>query len=226
MPQHLVRPVRSFVLRSGRMTDSQKLAYEQLKEKHAIKFAQGEKIDTQKLFGNNNPLVIEIGFGMGFATIEIAKANPNINYIGIEVHKPGVGKVLSEIEANNLKNLKVIEHDAIEVIDHGIEDGTISSFHIFFPDPWPKKRHHKRRLIQDDFSALLSRKLKKDGSLYYVSDWEEYAREVLGIFTNTCGIVNAFTEFAPHQEWRPITKFEKKGFKENRQSWEVLFKKV
>ncbi|MBQ9625553.1 MAG: tRNA (guanosine(46)-N7)-methyltransferase TrmB, partial [Treponema sp.] len=151
--------------------------------------------------------------------------NPNVNYLGIEVHKPGVGRVLSEIRANDLKNLYVIEHDALDVLEKMIGENSVDGFHVFFPDPWPKKKHHKRRLMRRPNTNLLAQKLRSGGYLYMCTDWEEYAQEALEELRGTDGLKNKYELFAPRQEWRPMTKFERKGIEAGREIRELFFVK-
>ena len=159
------------------------------------------------------------------ATVEIAKANPEMNYLGSEVHVPGVGRLLSEIKKNQLKNLYILNHDALEVLDVMIPDNSIFGFHIFFPDPWPKKKHHKRRLIQRPHTDILARKLSPGGYIYFATDWEEYAQSALEELSLTEGLHNKYEGYAPHQEWRPRTKFERKGIEAGREIRELFFVK-
>ena len=160
---------------------------------------------------------------MGTATAIIAEQNPDVNYIGIEVHTPGVGKLLGEIRAKDLKNLYIIEHDALEVLENMVVDGSVNGFHIFFPDPWQKKRHHKRRMIQRPRTDLFSKKLAPGGYLYFVTDWQEYADFALEQLTHTPGLHNKYEGFAEHQEWRPKTKFERKGLEKDHVINELYF---
>jgi tRNA (guanine-N7-)-methyltransferase len=218
--------IKSYVLRSGRMTELQRKAYAELARFHSIPFEPGRPgLSSPAAFENDKPLVVEIGFGMGFATKAIAQAKGEWNFVGIEVHKPGVGKLLHEIEAMKLDNLKIVEHDAVETIEEMAEDGAIAGFNIFFPDPWPKKRHHKRRLLKADFAGLLARKLVPGGFIYFVTDWEEYAQEALGTLSACPGLANAYPGFADRQTWRPLTKFEIRAEKEGRKVRELYFVK-
>ncbi len=219
------REIKTFVLRAGHFTNSERQAYESLHGEFCIPYEKNP-LDYEKIFGNKNPVVIEIGFGMGKATAIIAQNNPEINYIGIEVHKPGVGKLLGEIKEKNLKNLRIIEHDAMEVLSDQILDGSVSAFHIFFADPWPKKRHHKRRLVQRPRTDLLAKKLLKGGYIYFVTDWLPYAEFALEELCATENLKNKFDGFAPHQEWRPETRFEQKGLDANRVISELMFEKI
>lgn len=218
------REVKTYVLRAGRMTAAQEKAYNELAPSWCIPFEE-KKLNFVDVFGNTNPIIIEIGFGMGDATIAIAKANPDINYLGIEVHTPGVGRVLSEIKRLDLKNLYIIEYDALEVLEHMIGDNSVNGFHIFFPDPWPKKRHHKRRMLQRPRTNLMAKKLASGGYLYFVTDWFEYAEFALEELTQTETLVNKYDGFAESQSWRTQTKFERKGLAADRKITEILFEK-
>jgi len=220
----LRREVKTYVLRIGRMTPAQERAYNELAPSWCIPF-EHKKINFVDIFGNTNPIVIEIGFGMGDATAKLAKANPNINYIGIEVHRPGVGKLLSEIKRLDLKNLYIIEHDALEVLEEMVGDNSVNGFHIFFPDPWPKKRHHKRRLVQRPRTNLIAQKLAFGGYLYFVTDWLEYAEFALEELNNTSMLKNKYEGFAEPQTWRVETKFERKGISQERPITELFFEK-
>jgi tRNA (guanine-N7-)-methyltransferase len=214
---------KSYVLRAGRMTDAQRRSYETLFPRFSIPFDEEKKLDFPLIFGNDNPLTIEIGFGMGIATARIAEANPALNYIGIEVHTPGIGRLLWEIERGNLGNIRVIQRDAVEVLEKMVADQSVSAFHLFFPDPWQKKRHHKRRLIQKPFTDALAAKLKQNGYVYMVTDWAEYGDWALAEFSKVNGLTNAYAGFAEPQLWRPKTKFEEKGLSQNRQIRELFF---
>lgn len=224
------REVHTFVLRAGHFTNAERKDYEELLPVWGIKYEDvknaNKMLNFEEIFGNKNPVVIEIGFGMGKATAIIAQNNPDINYLGIEVHKPGIGKLLGEIREKNLKNLRIIDHDAMEVLSDIIPNESVSAFHIFFADPWPKKRHHKRRLVQRPRTNLLASKLQKSGYLYFVTDWLPYAEFALEELTLTEELKNKFEGFAPHQEWRPETRFEQKGVDANRVISEVMFEKV
>ena len=172
------RTIKTYVMRSGRMTAAQERSYNELAPAWCIPF-ENKRLNFIDVFGNTNPIIVEIGFGMGDATIKIAEQNPNINYLGIEVHKPGVGKLLSEIKKRDLKNLFVIEYDALDVLETMIGDNSVNGFHIFFPDPWHKKRHHKRRLVQRPRTDLFAQKLAPGGYIYFVTDIIDYAEFAL-----------------------------------------------
>jgi tRNA (guanine-N7-)-methyltransferase len=193
--------------------------------KFGIAFAQGVSISPCTHFGRVAPIVVEIGFGMGKATWQIAEANPDVNYLGIEVHTPGVGRLLMELEKRSIGNVRVIHHDALEVLQSMVLPESIAGFHIFYPDPWPKKRHHKRRLIQPESAELLSSRLVPGGYLYFVSDIKEYADWTLEILSSVKGLHNPFGGFAPKREWRPETRFESKGNEVGRQANELWFQK-
>ena len=220
------REIKTYVLRIGRMTDAQERAYKELSAKWCIQFNENEKLDFKKIYGNDNPVVIEIGFGMGDATWQIAKDNPDVNYLGIEVHRPGVGKLLNHIEAEGLTNLRIIEFDALEVLDKMVSDGGVDGFHIFFPDPWPKKKHHKRRMVQRPRTNLIAKKLKKGGYLYFVTDWYPYAEFALEELNLTESLKNRYDGFAEKQPWRSQTKFERKGQAADRVITEIMFEKI
>ncbi len=219
------REVKTYVLRIGRMTQAQERSYNELSPSWCIPFEK-KQLNFVDIFGNTNPIIIEIGFGMGDATWQLAKANPNINYLGIEVHRPGVGKLLSEIKKNELKNLYIIEHDALEVLEYMIGNNSVNGFHIFFPDPWPKKRHHKRRMVQRPRTTLMSQKLAPGGYLYFVTDIIDYAEFALEELTLTEGLKNKYNGFAEPQKWRSQTKFERKGMAADRSITELFFEKM
>ena len=221
----VLRTVHTFVLRAGRMTDAQRKAYETLSQRWCVPYT-GSPLNFIDIFDNVNPVTVEIGFGMGAATAIIAQNNPEKNYLGLEVHRPGVGKLLNEIEEKNLSNLYIIEHDAIEVLENMIPDESVNAFHIFFPDPWPKKKHHKRRLVQRPRTDILAKKLAPGVYLYMATDWEPYAEFALEELTLTQGLKNKYVGYAPHQEWRPETKFENKGLKAERKISELFFEKI
>ncbi len=216
------RSIRTYVIRAGRMTDSERRSYDELHQVWCIPF-EYKTINFADVFGNTNPVTMEIGFGMGQATAAIAAANPDMNYLGSEVHVPGIGRLLSDIKRRQLKNLFIIEHDALEILETMIPDDSISAFHIFFPDPWPKKKHHKRRLMQRPHTDLLVQKLAPGGYIYFATDWEEYAETALEELSHTEGIHNKYMQYAPHQEWRPRTKFEQKGIDAGREIHELFF---
>lgn len=219
------RPIRSYVLRSGRLTDSQRKAIEQYWQDYVIDY-EAQLIPLDSLFPQAAELVVEIGFGMGASLVQMAEQNPACNFLGIEVHRPGVGRVLREIAARGLSNLKLMCHDAGEVLEHCFRDESIDTVLIFFPDPWPKKRHSKRRLIQADFARLLQRKLKAGGTLHLATDWQAYAEHMIEVlecvaeFENCAG--NSRCRQIPE---RPVTRFEQRGRRLGHEVRDLLFVK-
>ena len=206
--------IKSFVLRSGRMSRAQESSYE-AGGKYLIPYVD-QVVDLSCFFGNDHPVTVEIGFGMGKATADVAEANPGNNYVGIEVFKAGIGKLLWEIERRSLSNIRIIEKDAVAVMEKMIKTSSVAAFHLFFPDPWPKKRHHKRRLVQKPFACLLVSRLVTGGYIYMVSDWEHYAEQALEVFSAIPELYNPHGgSFAEGISWRPLTKFEKKGLDKN-----------
>ncbi|MCL2609511.1 MAG: tRNA (guanosine(46)-N7)-methyltransferase TrmB [Treponema sp.] len=223
MTDQLNAGIKSYVLRSGRQTKAQQKAVEEFSGEFVIPYAAAA-FDFPAVFGNDNPVVLEIGFGMGEATAEIALANPGINYLGIEVYAPGVGKLLWNIGQRSIPNIRIVRHDAVEVVASCLAPASLSGIHVFFPDPWPKKRHHKRRLIQRPFTDALASRLKPGGYLYMVTDWEDYAEWALPELAGTAGLVNEYEGFAPPQSWRPGTGFEKKGLAKKHTVRELYFR--
>ena len=217
--------VRSYVIRSGKMSDAQKRSYDDLFPLYGRRQEEIGAIDSRVLFGNGSPMTVEIGFGMGRATAEIAENNPGMNYLGIEVHRPGIGRLLWEIEKRKLQNIRIIEGDASEIIEKSLAINNVAAFHIFFPDPWPKKRHHKRRLITRPFTDLLASRLVPDGYIYAVSDWADYGTWMLRELSTTTMLVNKYGSYAEPQSWRPITEFEKKAHKAGLETRELFFLK-
>jgi len=214
----LIRTIRSYVLRQGRVTPAQQRALETLFPKHGLPFAPNP-LDAKTVFGRTAPLVLEIGSGMGETTAEIAHAHPETDFVAIEVHSPGVGSLLRKIEALELKNLRVIRHDAVEVLERMIPDGALAGIHLFFPDPWPKKRHHKRRLVQPAFAALAARKLAPGGCLHAATDWPDYAAQMESVLSG-----EPLLEPCPSaSRTRPLTKFERRGVKLGHTVRDLLF---
>jgi len=201
-----MREIRSYVLRQGRTTPSQRLSLEKLLPVHGIEFSN-VLLDPREIFGRAAPLVLEIGSGMGETTAEIAQQNPAIDFIAVEVHGPGIGSLLKRIDALGLKNLRLIWHDAVAVLESMVPDGLLAGIHLFFPDPWPKKRHHKRRLVQVPFAALAARKLAPGGYFHAATDWLEYAVQMEQVFSSN----SSFERDLPEKRSRPVTKFERRG---------------
>jgi len=202
----MVRPIRSYVLRQGRTTPAQRRALEDLYPKYGLRFT-GEPLSSSAIFGRTAPLVVEIGSGMGETTAAIAKARPEVDFIAAEVHAPGVGSLLNRIAKEELANLRVIRHDAVEVLQRMIPDASLAAIHLFFPDPWPKKRHHKRRLVQPEFAALAARKLVPGGVVHAATDWPDYAQQMSEVFSGESLFLPAGKGFVE----RPPTKFEARG---------------
>jgi tRNA (guanine-N7-)-methyltransferase len=218
------RPIRSFVLRQGRVTDAQRRARELLLPRFGIPYTHAP-IDLDRAFGRTAPRVLEIGFGMGETTARIAAQHPEVDYLGIEVHGPGVGGLLKRVEELGLNNVRIIQHDAAEVLRDMIAPGTLDGVHLFFPDPWPKKRHHKRRLIQPSFVALLASRLKPGAYLHVATDWEDYAQRILEVLSAERLLANTCGGFAPRPDWRPQTKFESRGLRLGHRVWDLLFRR-
>ncbi|GHV87910.1 tRNA (guanine-N(7)-)-methyltransferase [Spirochaetia bacterium] len=216
------RTIKSYVLRAGRMSAAQKRSYEELFPRYGIA-PVGNVLDYPRIFGNDNPVTAEVGFGMGIATAMIAENNPEKNYLGIEVHRPGIGRLLWEIDKRGLSNIRIIEHDAVDVMTRLIPDSSLAALHMFFPDPWPKKRHHKRRLITRPVTDLLAQKLAAGAYLYMVTDWADYADWALRELSDTPGLQNRYDGFAESQSWRPRTKFEQKGIDKRHEVRELYF---
>jgi tRNA (guanine-N7-)-methyltransferase len=203
----LIRAIRSYVLRQGRTTPSQQRALKELYPRYGIEFSE-RRLDFGALFGRGAPVVLEIGSGMGETTAAIAEAQPQTDFLAVEVHGPGVGSLLSRIAAARLSNLRIIRHDAVEVLEKMIPDAALAGIHLFFPDPWPKKRHHKRRLVQPEFAALMARKLARGGYLHAATDWADYAQHMAAVL----GAEPALEPVAAAST-RPLTKFERRGLK-------------
>lgn len=217
------RSIRSFVLRAGRMGSGQARALAELGPRFLLPY-QPAPLDLDAVFGRQAPKVVEIGFGMGHATAAIAEARRETDYLGLEVHQPGVGALLKRIEELGLDNLRIVQHDAVEVFNHMLPDASLDGIHIFFPDPWHKKRHHKRRLIQPAFVALLARKLKPGGYLHLATDWEDYARQMLEVLSAEPRLANTADAFAPRPDYRPLTKFEQRGLRLGHGVWDMVFR--
>ena len=206
------------------MSEAQRRAYEDGMAHWGISYVPAP-LDLVSAFGRNAPTILEIGFGMGRTTAEIAEAHPQNNYLGVEVHTPGVGSLLKEIQVRGLGNIRVIQHDAVEVLTNMLADGVLAGIHVYFPDPWPKKRHHKRRLIQPEFVALLARKLAPGAYLHCATDWEDYALQMLEVLGAEARLRNTAEGFATRPQWRPITKFELRGLNLGHGVWDLLFEK-
>jgi len=217
------RPIRSFVLRQGRLTTAQERALATEMPKYGIAYTT-QPLNLDAAFARpNSRKIVEIGFGMGETTAHIAEQHPEWDILGIEVHTPGVGSLLKQVSERELTNVRVIQHDAVEVLKHMIGEGSLDGVHIFFPDPWPKKRHHKRRLIQKGFVELLSSKLKVGGYLHIATDWQEYAEWILEVLKAEPLLKNTASDYAPKPDYRPLTKFENRGLRLGHGVWDILF---
>ncbi|MDD5328769.1 MAG: tRNA (guanosine(46)-N7)-methyltransferase TrmB [Sulfuricella sp.] len=219
------RPIRSFVLRQGRMSVAQTRALETLLPRWGIPYREAP-LDLDQTFGRAAPKILEIGFGMGDSTARIAAEHPENDYLGIEVHGPGVGSLLNQIEAAHLTNLRVMQHDAVEVLKHMLVPASLDGVHIFFPDPWHKKKHNKRRLIQPALVALLCGRLKPGGYLHAATDWQEYAEHILAVLSAEPSLSNTAADYAPRPDYRPLTKFEQRGIRLGHGVWDIVFRKT
>lgn len=219
------RTIKSYVLRQGHLSIGQERAINQLMPKWGVNY-QDSPIDLASIFNRNAPKILEIGFGMGTATATIAQNLPDSDFIGIEVHSPGVGNLLKLIEENNLTNLRIVQYDAVDVVNNMIKNESLDGIHIYFPDPWHKKRHHKRRLIQLPFIEQLVPKLKKGGYIHLATDWENYAEQMLEVLNQHPELQNTTQDYAPKPDYRPETKFEARGLRLGHGIWDLVFKKI
>jgi tRNA (guanine-N7-)-methyltransferase len=216
--------IRSFVLRQGRVSNAQQRYYNAMMPKIGVAYAQSP-LDLDALFGRRAPRILEIGFGMGETSAEIAEANPQNDYLGVEVHTPGVGSLCKLVAEKGLANERIVQHDAVEVLRDMIPENSLDGAHIFFPDPWPKARHHKRRLIQPALVALLASRLKPGGYLHCATDWENYAEQMLAVLAAESALGNTAKAYAPRPEYRPLTKFEQRGLRLGHGVWDLVFRK-
>jgi tRNA (guanine-N7-)-methyltransferase len=221
--EHMHRRIRSFVLRQGRVTKGQANALETQWPKYGLEYGL-QSIDLNALFERvESKKILEIGFGMGETTAKIAQTLPDCDFLAAEVHTPGVGALLKLIEEQALTNIRIVQHDVVEVLQNMIADASLDGVHIFFPDPWHKKRHHKRRLIQAEFVKLLCTKLKAGGYLHVATDWQEYAEWVLEVLNTEPQLQNTASEYAEKPSYRPLTKFENRGIKLGHGVWDMVF---
>jgi tRNA (guanine-N7-)-methyltransferase len=218
------RSIRSFVKRGGRIGPGQRRALVQLAPRFVLPFAE-RRLDFAAVFGRAAPTIVEIGFGMGAATAQVAAARPEIDFVGIEVHEAGVGALLKLIGEQRLANVRIVQHDAVEVLEHMIAPGSLAGVHMYFPDPWPKKRHHKRRLVQPPFVALVASRLAVAGYLHCATDWQPYAEQMLEVLSAEPLLVNTAADYAPRPAWRPPTRFEARGRALGHGVWDLLFRK-
>jgi tRNA (guanine-N7-)-methyltransferase len=219
-PQH----IRSFVNRRSHMTQGQQQALDAYLDKWSVPY-RAEVLDLSATFGRSAPTVLEIGFGMGETTEQIALARPQDNFLGVEVFNAGVGALLKRIETSALENIRIIQHDAVEVLRDMVAPNSLSGVHIYFPDPWPKKRHHKRRLIQAPLIELLSSRMASGAYLHCATDWEHYAQQMLEVLSGEASLINTAENFAPRPDFRPLTKFENRGIRLGHGVWDLIFKK-
>jgi tRNA (guanine-N7-)-methyltransferase len=222
------RPIRSYVLRQGRMTPGQQHAFDSLWPLFGVEFS-GQPLDLTILFGNSNPVYLEIGCGNGEALLQLAAANRDHNYLGIEVHRPGVGHLLLRIKELGLTNIRVICHDAVEVITQGIAVDSLAGVYLFFPDPWHKKRHHKRRIVQAPFISELGRIIHPGGVFHAATDWEDYALQMMELLSEAAGSFSNCAgqgSFSPRPEERPLTKFEQRGERLGHGTWDLIFRRI
>jgi tRNA (guanine-N7-)-methyltransferase len=216
--------IRSFVTRAGRLSTAQARALEELGPTYLVEYKR-EQLDLERVFGRKAPVVLEIGFGMGDTTAHIARLMPEKDFIGVEVHTPGVGSLLKQIGEQGIENLRLVQHDVVEVLNHMIADASLAGVHVFFPDPWHKARHNKRRLIQPAFVKVLCDKLAPGGYLHCATDWEDYAVQMLEVLGNEPALQNTAEAYAPQPAYRPLTKFENRGLKLGHGVWDLVFTK-
>lgn len=218
------RTIKSFVLRAGRMGPGQLRAIEQYGPQFLVPY-QLQRMDALAVFGRNAPLILEIGFGMGDATAKIALARPQDNFLCCEVHEPGVGALLKRCGEQGIDNIRIIQHDAVQVLENMLVPEQLDGVHIFFPDPWHKARHHKRRLIQPAFVSRLITRLKPGGHLHCATDWQPYAEQMLQVLSAEPGLTNTAADYAPKPDYRPVTKFEHRGLKLGHGVWDLVFER-
>ncbi len=217
------RHIRSYTLRQGRVTEAQRKALETLWPIFGIEADQ--PFDAKFIFGNEAPVVVEIGFGNGETLAQMASASPDRNFVGIEVHRPGVGHLLLRLKEGEIPNTRVYSGDAVEILSKRIPDNSLAGINLFFPDPWPKLRHHKRRIVNPDFILLAARKLKQGGIFHAATDWEEYAQHMLGVLNDCAEMENTRANggFSPRPDHRPLTKFEARGERLGHGVWDLIF---
>jgi tRNA (guanine-N7-)-methyltransferase len=218
------RPIRSYVRRQGRMSPAQQRACDEFLPRFGVAFTPAV-LDLVQAFGRAAPVILEIGFGMGETTAAVAQAHPHVDFLGVEVHLPGVGALLKRVDELGLGNVRVIRHDAVEVVDAMIAPDSLAAVHVYFPDPWPKKRHHKRRLLSPSFVRALGDRIAPGGYLHVATDWTPYAEEILATLAAEPRLENTATGYAPRPPWRPETKFERRGRKLGHAVHDLVFKR-
>lgn len=218
--------IRSFIRRQGRATAGQKQALESHWDKYCL--SPQADFETRLAFGRQAPLIVEIGFGNGDSLAAMAEAHPEINYLGIEVHRPGVGHLIMLLEQRGITNVRIFHHDAIEILEQKIPDHSLAGLHLFFPDPWHKRRHHKRRIVRPSFLDLLNKKLAVDGYFHAATDWQDYAKEMLKTLSADSDLKNTSPtgDYCPRPEYRPLTKFENRGLNLGHGVWDLIFSKL
>ncbi|CAG0940437.1 tRNA (guanine-N(7)-)-methyltransferase [Gallionellaceae bacterium] len=216
--------IRSFVLRQGRVSNAQQRCYDTLMPQYGIPYS-AQVLNLEAVFGRDAPKILEIGFGMGETTAAIAQGHPDNDYLAIEVHTPGVGSLLKQIEERQLSNIRIVQHDAVEVLRDMLADSALDGVHIFFPDPWHKARHNKRRLIQTPFVAQLVQKLRPGGYIHVATDWQDYAEQVLAVLSAEPLLKNSAADYAPRPDYRPLTKFEQRGLRLGHGVWDLVFRR-
>lgn len=221
------RKVRSFVLRTGRLSEFQRQTMNDNWATYGLEH-QTEPFDFPTIYGNTNPIILEIGFGMGKSLVEMALQNPDKNYLGIEVHTPGVGACLAYAVEKHVKNLRVICHDATEILRDSIADNSLGGLQLFFPDPWHKAKHHKRRIVQPHFVETIHQKLQPNGFIHFATDWQNYAEQMLDVLKSAVGLrnVSPTNDYIPRPDFRPLTKFEQRGHKLGHGVWDLYFIKT
>jgi len=224
--QQIKRKIRSFVKREGRMTLGQTLAYQSMMPVYGLEY-QKQPLDFKELFGNDAPVSIEIGFGMGDSLAQQAARYPERNFLGIEVHRPGVGALLLKMKNLDITNIRVISHDAVEVLTDMVVDASIELLQLFFPDPWHKRKHHKRRIVNPEFVQLLHKKIKNNGHFHMATDWQDYAQHMLKVMQSSQGWHNCSktNDYIPKPEDRPVTKFQKRGEGLGHGNWDLMYKR-
>jgi tRNA (guanine-N7-)-methyltransferase len=223
-PSKTLRPIKTFVLRAGRMGPGQLRAFDLYGQRFLLPY-QSSLLDARAAFGRDAPLILEIGFGMGDATAKIAQTRPRDNFLCCEVHAPGVGALLKRCGQEDIANVRIVQHDAVQVLDHMIAPDSLDGVHLFFPDPWHKARHHKRRLVQPPFIAKLLTHLKPGGYLHCATDWQPYAEQMLQVLSAEPGLVNTAADYAPKPDYRPLTKFERRGLQLGHGVWDLVFRR-
>jgi len=219
------RPIRSFVVRAGRMTTGQSRALEEFWPRYGVEYAQS-RLDLDALFGRTAPRTLEIGFGNGAHLAALAQAHPERDYFGIEVHRPGVGRLMNALAANNVNNVRLYNHDAVSVLEQCIAPASLAGVRIYFPDPWPKQRQQKRRLIQADFVDRLATRVGPKGVLHLATDWADYAEQMREVLDHAPAWRNLHgTEFAPRPAWRTETRFERRGLRLGHGVWDLVYER-